>query len=451
MARGSRVKVGACSFAAPRTSARGPAYTSSRYASIVTHAAQSSSSSAVTRRAAWFGLAVLTLINLLNYLDRNVVPPLGESLRTSPLRVTDPQFGALASAFILVYMAAAPAFGVLGDRGSRPRLIALGVGLWSIATVLAGFASRYAWLLGARAAVGIGEAAYGSIAPALLADYFPDRLRSRVYAVMYMATPVGSALGYMVGGAMDARYGWRSAFFVAGAPGLVLALLALGLRDPPRGAQDAIAAPTRSRGFGAYADVARIREYRHTVFGYAAYTFALGGIVAWMPTFLVRVRHLSGQSASVTLGAVLVVTGFVGTFAGGWLADALHRRMPNANLVVSGVTTLLAALPAYVALTSPNHSVYWPALAVAEVLIFMSTGPINSAIVDAVPAAMRASAMAASIFTIHILGDVPSPYLIGAMAERTGLGHAVLLVPAAVLVAGLWWIYAATLPRSQAR
>ena len=115
------------------------------------------------------------------------------------------------------------------------------------------------------------------------------------------------------------------------------------------------------------------------------------------------------------------------------------------------MTTLFAALPAYVALTSPNHSVYWPALAVAEVLIFMSTGPINSAIVDAVPAAMRASAMAASIFTIHILGDVPSPYLIGAMAERTGLGRAVLLVPAAVLVAGLWWVYAATLPRSQAR
>lgn len=201
---------------------------------IVTTAADSVKASRVTRRAAWCGLAVLTLINLLNYLDRNVVPPLGESLRTSPLHVTDPQFGALASAFILVYTATAPAFGVLGDKGSRPRLIALGVGLWSIATVLAGFASHYAWLLGARAAVGIGEAAYGSIAPALLADYFPDRQRSRVFAVMFMATPVGSALGYVVGGAMDAHFGWRSAFFVAGVPGLLLAFLALGLRDPDR-------------------------------------------------------------------------------------------------------------------------------------------------------------------------------------------------------------------------
>jgi MFS transporter, Spinster family, sphingosine-1-phosphate transporter len=414
--------------------------------------AEASRTSAVTRRAAWFGLAVLTLINLLNYLDRYVVPPLGESLRTSPLHVTDPQFGILASAFILVYMAAAPAFGVLGDKGSRPRLLALGVGLWSVATVLAGFASNYTWLLGARAAVGIGEAAYGSIAPALLADYFPDRQRSRVFAVMFMAIPVGTALGYVVGGAMDAHFGWRAAFFVAGAPGLLLAGLSLGLLDPPRGAQDVVATPAAApRGFAAYLDVARIREYRHTVFGYAAYTFALGGIVAWMPTFLVRVRHLTGQSASVTLGAVLLATGFVGTFAGGWIADALHRLIPNANLVVSGVTTLLAAPLAYVALTSPNHSVYWPALAAAEVLIFMSTGPINSAIVDAVPAVMRASAMAASVFTIHILGDVPSPYLIGTMAEHTGLGHAVLLVPAAVLVAGLWWLYAATVPRAPAR
>lgn len=417
----------------------------------MTITAESPTSSSVTRRAAWFGLAVLTLINLLNYLDRNVVPPLGESLRTSPLHVSDPQFGALVSAFMLVYMTTAPAFGVLGDKGSRPRLIALGVGLWSIATVLAGFASHYAWLLGARAAVGIGEAAYGSIAPALLADYFPDRQRSRAFAVMYMAIPVGSALGYVVGGAMDAHFGWRSAFFVAGVPGLLLALLTLGLLDPPRGAQDVAVVPTASRGFAAYREVARIREYRHTVFGYAAYTFALGGIVAWMPTFLVRVRHLSGQSASVSLGGVLVVTGFVGTFAGGWLADWLHRRMPNANLLVSGVSTLLAAPLAYLALSSPNHAVYWPALAAAEVLIFMSTGPINSAIVDAVPAAMRASAMAASIFAIHILGDVPSPYLIGAMAEHTGLGHAVLLVPAAVGVAGVWWIYAATVPRAPAQ
>lgn len=420
----------------------------------MTHAGESAKSSTVARGAAWFGLGVLTLINLLNYLDRNVVPPLGESLRTSSLHVTDPEFGALASAFILVYMLAAPAFGVLGDTRSRPRLIALGVGLWSIATVLAGLASHYVWLLGARAAVGIGEAAYGSIAPALLADYFPERQRSRVFAVMYMAIPVGSALGYVVGGAMDAHYGWRSAFFVAGAPGLLLAIVALRLLDPPRGVQDQPSAPHAargSRGFRAYLDVARIREYRNTVFGYAAYTFATGGIAAWMPTFLIRERHLATQSASVSLGAVLVVTGFAGTFVGGWLADALHERMPNANLLVSGVTTLLAAPLAWVALTSPNHAVYWPALAAAEVLIFMSTGPINSAIVDAVPAVMRASAMAASIFMIHILGDVPSPYLIGALADHVGLGRAVLLVPAAVLVAGVWWTYAAVMPRPRAR
>lgn len=398
-------------------------------------------------RAAWFGLVVLTLINLLNYLDRYVVPPLGESLRQSPLHVGDAQFGKLTSAFVLVYMVTAPLFGILGDRRSRPRLLAFGVACWSVATALGGLATHYGWLLAARASVGIGEAAYGSIAPALLADYFPARLRGRVFAVLYMAIPVGSALGYVVGGVVNARLGWRYAFFVAGIPGLFLALVSLRLLDPPRGIQEppeeravAAAAP---RGVGVYAALARIRTYRRTILGYAAYTFALGGIVVWMPSFLVRERGLAGESASVTLGGVLVVTGFVGTFVGGWVADWLEPRVKHAYLWVSGVATVAAAPLAYVSLSSPRPHVYWTALAAAEVLLFVSTGPINSAIVEEVPVTMRASAMAMSIFAIHVLGDVPSPWLIGVISDATSLARAVLVVPIAVLIGGIVWIWSA--------
>lgn len=407
------------------------------------HRADSPSSPEVSTRAAWFGLALLTLINLLNYLDRFVVPPLGVSLRASTLEVSDRQFGFLASAFIIVYLASAPAFGVLGDRGSRPRLIAFGVGAWSVASILGGLATHYSGLLGARAAVGIGEAAYGSIAPALLADYFPERMRARAFAVMFMATPVGSAMGYVVGSVMNAHYGWRSAFFVAGAPGLVLAVLALRLVDPPRAAADG--SEPVGRGAAVYAALARMRGYRRIVLGYAAYTFALGGIVIWMPSFLVRVRGLPEQGSGVMLGAVLAATGFIGTFSGGWLADWLAPRLPNAKLIVSGASTLAAAPLALIALTAAAPAVYWSALAAAEVLIFMSTGPINAAIIEAVPAAMRASAMAACIFVIHILGNVPSPTIIGALSERFGLGRAVLIVPVAVLVAGVWWLVSARL------
>src|SRR6185312_4377097 len=206
----------------------------------VSHAVFEAATSEETRRVspahlAWFALVVLTLMNLLNYLDRYVSAPIGESLRESSLHVNDKQFGALASAFLIVYMIAAPFFGERADRRSRPRLIAMGVGFWSVMTALAGLATNYPSLLGARAAVGIGEAAYATIAPALLADLFPERLRGRVFAVFFMATPVGAALGYVLGGVVDHHFGWRAAFFIAGIPGLILAALALRLPIPSAG------------------------------------------------------------------------------------------------------------------------------------------------------------------------------------------------------------------------
>ena len=405
-------------------------------------------------RAAWTGLALLTLINLFNYLDRYVVPAIGESLKHSEIRPTDEQFGFLASGFIIVYMVAAPFIGAFADRGSRPRILALGVGLWSIATAAGGLAASYGSLLASRAAVGIGEAAYATIAPALLADYFPERLRGRVFAIFFAATPVGSALGYVVGGLVDKHYGWRHAFYVAGLPGLLLAFLALSLYEPrsrrragaaPESAGDAGASDSGRKlsGIGRYVELAKNRMYRLTILGYAAYTFALGGIAIWMPTFLERVRGLPRDVATVRLGAVLVITGFVGTFIGGWLGDYLLRRTPRAYLWVSGVATLLAAPAAWLALTLENPAGYWTALVIAELLVFACTGPVNSAVVSEVPAGMRASAMALCIFTIHILGDVPSPPLIGAISDARSLQLAVMLIPAAVLVGGVIWCWAA--------
>ncbi len=302
---------------------------------------------AVTARLAARGLAVLTLINLFNYLDRFVVASLVESLRASELRLTDTQAGALMTGFIVVYMVASPFFGVLGDRGSRPRLLALGVFVWSLATAAAGLAKSFASLFAARAAVGIGEAAYGTIAPSLLADYFSKEKRGRVYAIFFCAIPIGSALGYIVGGYADTHLGWRSAFFVAGLPGLLLAFLALTLPDPPRGASEAGArekprpqGASPKAGWGSYLALAKNRPFRIAVLGYAAYTFGIGGMAFWMPAFLERVRGVPKEAATVQFGLVVVVTGFVGTFAGGFVGDALLKRTKEAYLWVSGVATL---------------------------------------------------------------------------------------------------------------
>ncbi len=262
------------------------------------------------------GLAILAFINLFSYLDRYVVSGVLESLKHSDLGLSDTNLGSLMSGFLVVYTLLAPIFGALGDRRSRPRLIALGVACWSFATALSGFAVNFLTLFAARAAVGVGEAAYVTIAPSLLSDYFPVRQRGRVMAIFFCAIPVGSALGYVVGGLVDKHYGWRAAFFVAGVPGLLLAALCLLLRDPPRGIQDqaagAKAAPSKPRAsisrdaWRTYGRLLRNKPYALTVLGYAAYTFAIGGLAYWMPAFLERARGIPRSEATVNFGTIVV-------------------------------------------------------------------------------------------------------------------------------------------------
>jgi MFS family permease len=299
--------------------------------------------------------------------------------------------------------------------------------------------------------VGVGEAAYGTIAPALLADFFPLERRGRVLSIFFMAIPVGSAAGYIIGGLVDQHFGWRAAFWIAGAPGLVLSLLVLAVKDPPRGAHDGVetgfsrSAPAKAGAYTTYRDLLRNRRYLFTALGYGAYTFALGGLGFWMPAFLERVRGMSHSQATVTFGTITLATGFVGTFIGGWLGDRFLRRSKQSYLWVSGIATFLAAPVTYVALSNPNRNVYIPAIVVAEVLIFMCTGPVNSAIVSLVKPTERATAVGLSVFVMHVVGDIPSPPLIGFLSDRSSLEQAFLIVPLAIVLSGVIWTVAARL------
>ncbi|HUN26811.1 MAG TPA: MFS transporter [Steroidobacteraceae bacterium] len=408
----------------------------------------------VPRRLALAGLAVLTTVNLLNYLDRYVVSALVPDLEHARMGLTGFRLGTLMTGFIVVYMLTAPLFGALGDRRSRTRWTAAGVALWSLATTLSGFAHSYLGLLASRAAVGVGEAAYGTIAPSLLADYFPLARRGRAFAVFGMAIPVGAALGYVVGGLIDARYGWRPAFFVAGVPGLLLAAAVWRLTDPPRGVQEggARAEPPPAGAARVYLSLIRRPAYRLTVLGYAAYTFAVGGLAFWMPDFLERARGVPATQATAGFGAIVVATGFLGTFAGGWIGDLWLRRARSAYLWLSALTALIAVPCALIALTAHGAPLYYSAIVAAELMLFASTGPINSEIVNLVAPAERASAVALSVLAIHLLGDVISPPLIGLIADRASLGEAVLIVPVAIACcAALWFAAARATAREAAR
>ncbi len=393
-------------------------------------------------RMRYYALALVTLLNFLNYIDRFILAAVLPRVKTE-LVLTDFQLGLLANAFLVAYFVTSPVFGVLGDRLSRPRLMAAGVSAWSIATAAAGLTRNFAQLLVARAWVGVGEAAYATISPALLSDYFPRSQRGRAFAIFYVAIPVGSAAGFLLGGALEHAFGWRAAFYAVGLPGVAVALLALRLSDPSRGATEETTPSPSGRGQGEGLSVRKAFyallsnfPYVGTVLGYAAYTFALGGLAFFMPTYLERVRGVDLSRADFIVGGVTVLSGLSGTFVGGYLGDWIAARFKHGQLWLCGISSVAGIIPTWLALTSPAYIVW---LFAAEFLLFLSTGPVNVVIVNVVPVGARAMAMALSIFMIHLLGDAISPPIIGWLADIRGLGEAVLVVPIAVAISGVLW------------
>jgi MFS transporter, Spinster family, sphingosine-1-phosphate transporter len=391
------------------------------------------------RRAAYYGLVVVTLLNFLNYIDRYILAAVLPRMQ-SELSLTNTQAGLLATAFLFAYFITSPIFGALGDRLSRTRLMAVGVSAWSVATAATGIMRGFVQLMIARSCVGVGEAAYATISPALLSDYFPRSQRGRAFSIFYVAIPVGAASGYLLGGLIEPALGWRAAFYVVGLPGIIMALLALTVQDPPRGASEESGSSIQEplsvtlRGFS------RNLAYIGTVLGYAAYTFALSGLAFWMPEYFEKVRGVTLSSANLIVGSVTVAAGLGGTAVGGYLGDFISSRMKHGQLWVSGMSSVAAILPAWFALTVSSDPAYIVWLFAAEFLLFLSTGPVNVVIVNVVPVGARAMAMAVSIFVIHLLGDAISPPIIGLLADISSLSRAVLIVPVAVALSGALWI-----------
>jgi MFS family permease len=382
-------------------------------------------------RGALVALALLTALNLLNYIDRYVLPGV-QPLIQREFNLSDSQAGRLTTAFFLVYMFAAPLTGWLGDRYRRKPLIIAGAVFWSGATLLTAFVHSYNELLFRHAIVGIGEASFGIFAPAVLADFYAEVDRNRVLTIFYTAIPLGAALGYLIGGSLGGRYGWRAPFYVAAVPGLLVAvLLWFFLREPERGASDATLAIPAEGPFlqTLYRGLLLNPAYLLATLGMALMTFSLGGISVWMPTFLVRYGGDTLAQAGFQLGAITAITGIVGTFAGGFLAQRWLRTNYRALYLLSAWSMLLGIPGAMLAFFGP-HALIVPAIFIAQFCLFLNTGPLNAAIVNSVSAAVRATAIAVELFVIHALGDVPSPQIIGWVSDHSNLriGLAVTLL-----------------------
>ncbi|MBM4110086.1 MAG: MFS transporter [Phycisphaerae bacterium] len=396
----------------------------------------------------------LTALNLLNYLDRFVVAGMVGPLKNE-FGVDDADIGLLTSVFLVSYMIASPLFGAMARAMRRTAILGAGVVVWSAATIAAGFAGGFAPLLTSRAVIGVGEAAYATVGPSILGDWFPAERRSTVLAIFYAAIPVGSALGFLVGGLVSEWIGWRAAFWIAGGPGMVLGFLCFKLTEPARGAMDAPVVESQypstrpaesapaARHTGrreALWSLATNAQWNWSVAGYAAYTFALGALAVWMPAFMQRERGWSAESAAIIFSGIVVVTGFLGTIVGGAVDARLARGRAATSFGLCAVTALVAAPMLMLAIGTQDRTVCIAATGLGCFLAFVPQAPINAAILNSVGSDARAFAVGMSTLVIHVLGDVPSPWLVGKVSDATGsLAQGLNLVPMGFAVAALIW------------
>jgi predicted MFS family arabinose efflux permease len=381
-------------------------------------------------------LILLTAINYLNYIDRFILSAVLVSIKAD-LGLSDLQAGLLATAFMLPYMLTAPLFGWLGDTQNRSRILSIGAALWSFATFWTGLVKSFNIMLVSRFLLGLGESAFTTTSVPYLSDYFPAEKRGKVLAIFSSALPVGAALGYVLGGVLGSTVGWRMAFFIVGIPGFILAALIWRMKDP-RGSQNEKKFSFKE----AISVLKKSRPYVWAVLGYCAYTFVIGGVAHWIPSYLQRMFGMTELSANTMFGGIAVGSGLVGTLAGGWIGDYLNRKTPGGHLRISSWSMLLALPCFYICLNTDDLNIFILTLVFTQFFFFLSTSPINVALIESIPEKFGNTAMAMAIFFCHILGDAISSPLIGYYSDMTGsLRRGVLIcTPFILLAAGFWWL-----------
>lgn len=369
-------------------------------------------------------LAILALINFVNFADRTVILPLFPLLR-GEFGVSDSELGALQFWLQVVLAVGTIPFGLLADRWSRRRIIAAGVIFWSLATFLGGLAQTFFMLLVARALVGLGEAAYGPAAQSMISGAFAATSRARAQAVFAAGMLLGGTAGQAVGGLIGASQGWRPAFFLVGLPGLLLGISALRLHEPVRG--------SRAELVGAW-QLLRVPAYVALMVSGVLITFASISFITWGPDYVVRFKGFSLREAGVSLGTIGLASLVLGVLAGGYVADRLQRRWRHGRVVTIAVAFLLAAPFILWALAVESKPMVLATFFIAGFFMSWYHGPVTAVIHDLTPRRAHATSIGIYMFVTQLVGAL-GPTLVGNISDRRDL-HAGLEVAVGIMVLG---------------
>ncbi|XP_015110235.1 protein spinster isoform X3 [Diachasma alloeum] len=377
-------------------------------------------------RKEWVTVVVLCFVNLINYMDRTTIPGILSDIQTE-FHLGNDQSGLLQTAFIISYMIFAPLFGYLGDRYNRKIIMSAGVFLWCLTTLIGSYMKTYEWFLIFRMCVGIGEASYSTIAPTIISDLFVKDTRSKMLALFYFAIPVGSGLGYIIGGQVAVATGqWQWGLRITPALGLIaIALILLFVRDPVRGEREGgshIASTTWGNDIRA---LIKNPSFMLSTAGFTCVAFVAGALALWAPKFLElglklqKEKTLVVDDISFVFGGIAMLAGLIGVPVGSIMAQRMRIRWHQADPLICGIGLLVSAPMIFFAIvTSSGNSI------VCFVLIFLGQLALNlnwSIVADmllyVVIPTRRSTAEAFQILVAHALGDAGSPYLIGVMSE----------------------------------
>lgn len=401
------------------------------------------------RNQALFAFIVLLTINILNYMDREILPAVLPHLQRE-FHLTDTQSGLLGSSFLLIYALATLPLGVWADRSVRKNIVALCAGLWSIATSLAGFTINFTQLFITRSFLGIGEAGYAPASLSLIGDFFPKEQRGRILSLWSVSNLIGTALGLIVGGIVAEKFGWRWAFYIVGIPGLIAAFLIWRAHEPARGTFDTDGEDSSSVSHGSLGkDFLHIVKTLLTIPTYwvllAAFVFSffiIGAAQFWIPTYIGKSFGLGTSAAGTISGAVLAGSSLVGTLIGGWVADYLQRRRPQGRMIIATIAFLIGAPLTFLALSLHTLTPFIIAFVAAIMCLSLCLGPLNAIIQDIITPEMRATGIGVVLLLAHLLGDAASPSIIGIIADHTSLGFALTVTaPICLLIAGICCLF----------